>query len=53
MLRITSAFGPMNLMLHFSHSSENLSFSERETETGAYRVRPEANVALKIRSTFR
>ena len=52
-LEITSADGPINATLHFSHISTNRLFSERNPKPGWIASAFVAIVALKIRSIFR
>ena len=52
-LRMTSDSGPINVMLHCSHSSANLLFSERNPNPGWIASAPEISVALMIFCIFR
>ena len=50
---IISADGPINVMLHFSHNSANLAFSERKPKPGWIASAFMATVAVRIRSMFK
>ena len=52
-LWITSDLGPIKVILHCSHSSANLLFSERKPNPGWMASAPEGSVALIMFCMFR
>ena len=53
MFRIISEEGPINLILHCSHSSANFAFSERNPTPGCMASAPVDTAALNMLSIFK